>query len=179
MPDVSSAGWVIFDPLTTSHLKSSFFELSGATAGSYKGELLGLTALHLVGCAFAELYGKPGTRNKMVCDNKRALHKAKSHNRRVPPAAKHGDLLRLLCNIKPALSKSFVYEHIYGHADQEKGWKQLTLIEKLNVFCGHLRRQPDGAQLSTTTMHRNRLYRGNELPCFYMMPNKLVTSALQ
>ena len=28
MPDVSSAGWIIFDPATRSHIKGSFYELS-------------------------------------------------------------------------------------------------------------------------------------------------------
>jgi hypothetical protein len=50
-PDISSEGWVISDPETKHHIRGSFYEISGPTAGSYCGELLGLTALHLVAVA--------------------------------------------------------------------------------------------------------------------------------
>jgi hypothetical protein len=58
MPDVSSAGWTIFDPATHSHIRGNFYEVSDS-ASAYRSELLGLTALHLLACAFKELYGEP------------------------------------------------------------------------------------------------------------------------
>jgi hypothetical protein len=72
MPTILSAGWVIFDPLTKHHIRGSFYY-----ASAYRGELLGLTALHLVACAIVELYGKLDKKNTMFCDNQRALEKAK------------------------------------------------------------------------------------------------------
>jgi hypothetical protein len=114
MPDVSSAGWTVFDPKTTSHIKGCFFEVSGeAAAGSYRGELLGLTALHLVACAMKELYGEPDDRNLMICDNESALNRAAEFRRRISTSAHHSDLLRLLRNVKPLLSKIFRYKHVY------------------------------------------------------------------
>lgn len=139
MPDVSSAGWTVFDPKTTSHIKGSFFEVSGeAAAGSYRGELLGLTALHLVACAMKELYGEPDGRNLMICDNESALNRAAEFRRRISTSAHHSDLLRILRNVKPILPKFFSYKHVYGHADKSKKWKELSLEEQLNVFCDHL-----------------------------------------
>ena len=48
MPTISSAGWVIFHPKTRHHLRGAFYEDSGPTASACRGELLGLTALHLL-----------------------------------------------------------------------------------------------------------------------------------
>jgi hypothetical protein len=56
MPEVSSTGWVIFDPISKYHIKGSFFEIS-KDASAYRGKLLGLTALHLVAAAISELFG--------------------------------------------------------------------------------------------------------------------------
>jgi hypothetical protein len=137
-PTTSSSGWVIFDPKTKHHLRGAFYEDSGPYASAYRGELLGLTALHLVASAIVELYGKPASQNTMYCDNQRALEKAKWHRRRISPATKHGDLLRLLRNIKSTLVGVFRYVHIYGHADKKKKWADLTLPEQVNVYCDYL-----------------------------------------
>ena len=135
MPDISSAGWVVFDPLTKHHLHGSFYEVSGEDAASaYRGELLGLTALHLVAVAIKELFGEIDASNALYCDNERALGKAKWTGRRISPSTKHSVLLRLLRNIKPLLEKVFTYHHIYGHADKHKHWAELSLIEKLNCY---------------------------------------------
>lgn len=154
MPDVSSAGWVIFDPLTNNHLHGSFYEVSGDTAGSYRGELLGLTALHLVACAIKELFGDFERANQLFCDNERALGRAKDSRRRVPPGSKHADLLRLLRNLKPLLAGCFKYSHIYGHADRERRWHELSLFEKLNCYCdnlaGYARKRSYGHSRDTT-----------------------------
>jgi hypothetical protein len=89
MPDISSAGWTIFDPLITSHIRGSFFEVTGPAASAYR-----------VACAFAELYGGTEHRNRIICDNEKALWKSKVlRTRRISPSMKHADLLRLLRNI--------------------------------------------------------------------------------
>jgi hypothetical protein len=85
-----------------------------------------------------ELYGKPDDRNLMICDNKSALNRAAEFRRRISTSAHHSNLLRLLRNVKPLLSKFFRYKHVYGHADKSKKWKDLSLEEQLNVFCYHL-----------------------------------------
>ena len=65
LPDISSSGWIIFDPLTHHYLFGNFFEHSGLSAGSFRGELLDLTALHLIAAAVTELYGKVTKINTM------------------------------------------------------------------------------------------------------------------
>ena len=137
MPNISSSGWIIFDPATKSHIKGSFYEIS-PFAGSYRGELLGLTALHLVAFAIQILFGQPSSPCTICCDNERALAKASLFRRRIPPASKHGDLLRLLRNLSYGLGNFFSYKHIYGHADRNRLWIHLTLLEKLNCICDKL-----------------------------------------
>ena len=44
-PDISGAGWILYCTSTTHRLYGSFFEKS-PYAGSYRGELLGLLAIH-------------------------------------------------------------------------------------------------------------------------------------
>lgn len=114
-------------------MRGSFFEISGEAAapGSYRGELLGLTALHLVACAFCELYGEPDNKNTLICDNQSALNRAAEFRRRISTSAHHSNLLRLLRNIKPLLSNFFLYKHVCGHADKSKKWKDLTLEDSL------------------------------------------------
>jgi len=138
MPDISSAGWTIFDPLTKHHIRGNFFEVSGDSASAYHGKLLGLTALDLLACAFKELYGEPEKRNKLICDNEKVLWKSKVFRRRISPATPHADLLRLLCNIKPLIKLTFSYVHVYGHADDKIPFKDLSLEQQLNIFCDHL-----------------------------------------
>ena len=49
-PAISSAGWIIFCPKTKHFLRGSFYEMS-PDSSAYRGELLGLTALHLIASA--------------------------------------------------------------------------------------------------------------------------------
>lgn len=137
MPDICSAGWSVMDPISKSHIRGSFYEVS-PDASAYRGELLGLTALHLVGLAVSELFGAPTKPNNIYCDNDRALGRAKLHRRRIPSGTKHGDCLRLLRNLRGSIEGFFCYIHIYGHADDKRRWHELTLAEKLNVYCDHL-----------------------------------------
>ena len=133
-PSISSAGWIIFCPKTKSYLRGAFYEVS-PDASAFRGELLGLTALHLIALALKTHYGYDSTMGSIHCDNERALGRAKLYRRRIPPGTKHGDLLRSLRNTKNILKNVFTYHHIYGHADRTKRWDRMTLIEQLNCLC--------------------------------------------
>jgi hypothetical protein len=78
------------------------------------------------------------TRCSVIINVPWTLEKAKWFRRRISPSTKHGDLLRLLRNVKPTLQGIFQYLHIYGHADKKKKWKDLTLPEQVNVYCDYL-----------------------------------------
>jgi hypothetical protein len=98
------------------------------------GELLGLTALHILAIAMKLHFKVDGHMGSMHCDNERALGRAKLFRRRIPSGSKHGDLLRLLRNIKHTLCNVFEYQHIYDHTDRKKRWQHLTAF-MLSPFC--------------------------------------------
>jgi hypothetical protein len=133
-PSISSADWIIYCPKTKQFLRGSFYEIS-PDSSAFRGELLGLTALHLIAIAMRLHFKIEGHMGSMHCDNERALGMEELFRRRIPPGSKHGDLLRLLRNIKQTLGNTFHYHHIYGHADRTKKWHQMTIVEKLNCLC--------------------------------------------
>lgn len=118
-PSISSAGWIIFCPKTKSYLRGAFYEVS-PDASAFCGELLGLTALHLLALAMKLHYGIDSKMGSMHCDNARALGHANLYRRRIQSGSKHGDLLRLLQSTKNILQNIFTYHDIYGHADGTK-----------------------------------------------------------
>jgi hypothetical protein len=114
------------------------YEVS-AEAGSYRGELLGLLAIHTFILPVSLFYEVSTQRLGLVaCDNKGALFKAKVFRKRIPPGAKHGDILRCLRRTLYSLRSRLDYKHVYGHQDWLKSWSQLTLLEKLNCKCDTL-----------------------------------------
>jgi hypothetical protein len=119
-------------------LKGSFYELC-EKAGSYRGELLGLLAVHLHILAIEQFYGlEPGPRGLVGCDNLGSLNKSKEKRQKIPSSAKHADVLRSLHRVHAVLKGTLKYEHIYGHQDKYKTWANMTLLERLNKKCDSL-----------------------------------------
>ena len=96
-PTVSSAGWIAYSTRAKSHLCGAFYEVS-PDASACRGELLGLTALHLITFAMKLPYNINTLIGSMHCDNEHVLIKASLFCHRIPPDSKHGDLLWLLRN---------------------------------------------------------------------------------
>ena len=137
-PDVSGAGLVLCCTNAEKMLRVSFFERS-RSASSYRGELLGLVAIHLLLLAMCQFYEISVTRPKVCCDNIGALKQARNRRRRIKTGACQADILRVLrtvtshhTHLKP------VYEHVSGHQDRYKPWWRLTLAEQLNCVCDGL-----------------------------------------
>ena len=133
-PDVSGAGWYFCCRLTRRVVHGSFWERS-RTASSYRGELLGLVALHTLVHGLMVHHGVDRARGKMCCDSDSALDQAATRRRRVRAGAKQGDLLRALCTLTKLSDMSLLYEQIRGHQDRTIPWKFLLLEAQLNVRC--------------------------------------------
>jgi hypothetical protein len=119
------------------HLTGTFWERS-CSASSYRAELLGLCALHLLAQALAEFYKVAGWSATLYCDNKCALEVSSHHTRRIQPSAKCADIRHNLKAVKPLLNGAFHYVHVYGHMDRLLKWEQLMLPQKLNCVCNTL-----------------------------------------
>lgn len=118
--------------------KSSFYEQC-KQAGSYRGELLGLLAVHMFVHAVGEFYDVcPGPRGLVACDNLGGLNKSKERRKKIPPGAKHANILQYLCQVHSFLWGTLQYKHVYGHQDWHKQWKDMTLLERLNSKCDSL-----------------------------------------
>jgi hypothetical protein len=139
---VDGAGWVVYCKKRKKIvLKGSFYEWNG-TAGSYRGELVGLLSVHLLILAVEQFYDLPeGQRGLVACDNLGGLNKSKERRRKIPSSAKHADVLRVLRRVHAQLRGSLEYKHVYGHQDKKKTWKQMSLLERLNKKCDTLAKE--------------------------------------
>jgi hypothetical protein len=135
--DLCGVGWMIFCTNTGFRLTGTFWERS-LLASSYRAALLGLCALHLFAQALAEFYKVIGWTAMLCCDNKCTLMVSSHHTRRIRPSAKSADIRRRLKAVKPLLSGTFRYVHVYGHMDHMLKWEQLMLTQQLNCVCDTL-----------------------------------------
>ena len=92
---VSGSGWVICYTTTRRLIRGSFFEIS-PKAGSYRGELLGLVALHTFVAAVARFYKVDLACGKICCDNVLALRQSSKSRKQVSLGIKHSDLHRTI-----------------------------------------------------------------------------------
>jgi hypothetical protein len=137
-PHVSRAGWVIARRKTHRLLKGSFYENS-RDASQYRGELLGLVALHTIILQICKYYNLQLVRGKIICDSKLALNQSSKQYRRVSAGTPQVDLFRALRSIHQEIpSAELQYKWVKSHQDEHLLWRCLTLEEQLNTTCDTL-----------------------------------------
>jgi hypothetical protein len=95
--------------------------------------------VHVIVLVVERFYDLPsGPRGLVACDNLGGLNKSGEGHKKIPPGAKHADILRCLHHFHAALKGTLQYEHVYGHQDKHKTWQQMTLLERLNKKCDSL-----------------------------------------
>ncbi len=115
----------------------NFWEQS-LTASSFRAEMLGLCALHLLARAISEYYKLDRWTSTLCCNNKQA-HLLSSHHRGcIRPSAKCADIRQSFRTTKQTYNVGFTYIHLYGHMDQHLSWSQLNLPQQLNCVCNTL-----------------------------------------
>jgi len=139
-PDICGAGWVLVSTSSKKMIYGAFHERSN-TASSYKGELLGLTAIHHLISFVLEYYTAAKAQGSIHCDNKGALLQASTKRKRVRPRTKHADLIRNIRHIKASHAFDIQYIHVKAHQDEHFTWDELTLFQQLNVHCDLLAKQ--------------------------------------
>ena len=137
--DVDGAGWLIYCRRRRQIILKGSMAERNSMAGSYRGELLGLLAIHVWVTALEEYYGLPaGNRGTVACDNLGALNRCQKRRKKISPRSKHADILRVFRTLFRRSTGHFTYQHVYGHQDRNRTWNQLSLLEKLNCKCDDL-----------------------------------------
>ena len=139
-PHTSGAGWLICCTRTGLKMTGRFYERSHK-ASSYRAELLGLLAIHVLLAALEEYYSIPGSTGKICCDNQGALFKSKEVRRRIPVGSSQADIKRAFRNVKTGLRATLKYEWVESHQDRLKLWFQLSLEQQLNCLCDSLAKE--------------------------------------
>ena len=150
---LSGTGWAITCTRSKHLIKGSFFERS-MSASSYRGELLGMVAIHALVATAAEVYNLRANKGSIHCDNMGALGKARAHGRRVKSSLRQGDLVRAIRSMKQGLFLQLRYQYVKSHQDDNTRWEHLPLDQKLNVMCDTLAKQAVGRGLSIEAVRR-------------------------
>jgi hypothetical protein len=135
--DVSGSGCILLCTASKQTLRGSFYEIS-PKARSFRGELLGLVAIHTLALAVARFFHLDCMSRKICCDNIAALNQSSKVRQRVQVGIKHSDLHQTIRNLKCSTKMAFKYAHVRAHQDRIKSWSQLSLEEQLNVICNKL-----------------------------------------
>lgn len=119
---------------------------------SYRTELQGQIAILLAICLLAKTFGVTGTATT-ACDNQSTIRTIQ--NLRYPPSLKQhsdadADLVSLGRGILAQSSVAFKPTWVKGHADDKNDEKDLSFLEKLNIWMddladAFLRCPPSGA----------------------------------
>ena len=149
-PYTSGAGWLVYCTATKLKMSGHFYERS-QKAGSYRAELLGLLAIHILLAALEEYYKIPPSTGKICCDNQGALYKSKEVRRRIPVGSSQADIKRAFRNVKTGLHAKMEYEWVESHQDRLKLWFQLSLEQQLNCECDTLAKEAVTTSLSDLT----------------------------
>ncbi len=111
-------------------------------ANAYRGELLGLMAIHLILLSINKINCNLSGGVEIVLDCLGALKQVTSlPPYRIPSRCQHSDILKnLLVNCRN-LSFTLYYSHVKVHQDDNKFFKNLSRKAQLNCICDHTAKQ--------------------------------------
>ena len=159
---VCSAGWIVYCRKTRNRIKGSMFEIS-VDAGSFRGELLGLVAVHTLAIAISIYYKVHKGEVQVVCDSTSALKRAKQRPKRVRPGSAQADILRTLraiTNLNNDLCMHYTW--VKGHTDRHKAWSHMSTEEQLNTECDRL--ADEACQKGIIAIHSQAQHELSSLP---------------
>ena len=134
-PHLCSAAFILECSQSGLRLVGSLAEHS-ISANAFRGELLGLLAIHLILLSINKL--EPTLLGQMVVysDCLGALGRIEHlPPYRVPTRCKHSDILKVVLVHCRDLSFQVRYEHIAAHQDDHKKWEDLTRPAQMNTGC--------------------------------------------
>ncbi len=157
-PDVCGSAWVLFCAETNKWINGEFAEQSPG-ADSYRGEQLGMLAIHLLLLAIEEHYATALRDARIFCDNKGSIQTFSKDYRRVKSTARNNDVLRVLRTIQQKTKLTHKLSHVSGHQDDHTRYDTLSLEAKLNVDCDIRAKRAIREYLRTREDSRPKIFR--------------------
>ena len=140
-PNLSSAAFVLECKKGQGRLIRSFSESLWVT-NTYRGELLGLMAVHLILLSADKIHGSLVGSVEVVSDCLSALQRVTDLPAyRIPSHCKHSDILKnILVNCR-MLSFMIHYLHVKAHQDDSTSFTNLSRQAQLNCICNNTAKQ--------------------------------------
>jgi hypothetical protein len=109
------------------------FTESSKDSCAYRGELLGLLAIHLVLLAINKVYPGLSGKVRIASDCLGALGRIVDLPKdRLPSGIKHSDILKVLALYCQEFSFDCIYEHVEAHQDNQEAYQSLSRSAQLN-----------------------------------------------
>jgi len=133
--DLCSTAFVLECTQDKHQLVGAFAEASAA-ANAYRGELLGLMAVHLLLLAVETVSPGPSGCATIYSDCLGALGRvAELLPYRIPARCWHSDILKTIMVNCASLSFWREYTHVAAHQDDHTRWEDLSSAAQLNSAC--------------------------------------------
>ena len=155
--DVCGAAWILYCEETGKSLKGEFTEQS-RWADSYRGEQLGMLAIHIILLTVEEHFGESLSNANIFCDNLGTIHKFSTKYARVSSSAKNNDILRVLRKIQSTSALAHKLSHVKAHQDDMLRYDALSLEAKLNVNCDGRAKQVLRKAANSSALHPNTVH---------------------
>ena len=140
-PNLCSAAFVLECTKGRGSMVGSFSESSRA-ANAYRGELLGLMAVHLILLSVDRVHGGTAGSVEVVSDCLGALRRVTGlPPYRIPSRCKHSDILKNILVHCRAMSFTIHYRHVRAHQDYATSFNKLSRKAQLNCICDHTAKQ--------------------------------------
>ncbi len=140
-PNLCSAAFVMECFKGQGRIVGSFSETL-SVANAYRGELLGLMAIHLILLSENKLNSNLSGSVKIVLDCLGALKRVTYlPPYRIPSWCRYSDILKTVLVNCQNLSFTTYYLHIKAHQDDNKSFAQLSRKAQLNCICDHTAKQ--------------------------------------
>jgi hypothetical protein len=131
-PSLNSAAFVLECSKGRGRLMGSFVEQT-PNAGSYRGELLGLMAIHLILCSMNEVFKDLRGSVHIYSDCLGALNKVENLPPYcIPTKFSHSDILKNIMVNCSNLTFLRIFSHVKAHQDDHSGYESLTRSAQLN-----------------------------------------------
>jgi hypothetical protein len=136
-PHLCSAAFVLECGKGRGRITGSFSEGS-AVANAYRGELLGLMAIHLLLLSVNKIHPQLKGMVEIVSDCLGALNRvAYLPPYRIPARCRHSVILKMILLNCRDLSFNTHYSHVKAHQDEQKSFQNLSRKAQLNCICNN------------------------------------------